>query len=163
MPRGRHAKKISFTHWTFAHGSFGPVSAGVAGLALFPATHEPETLLRLRGNLMASIRGTSAPVKHVSVGIGLILVPEGTGTTVLWSPQTDGDAPWIWVENFDLSYDEQVTDVISNQMQAFRAVIDNKAMRIMRNQETQLVMENTTINGAGSVDVSVVVRALTGK
>jgi len=97
------------------------------------------------------------------VTAGLILVPEGTGTTVLWSPFTDGDAPWIWYDSSLLAYEEMVTDVVDIPlMTASRRVIDNKAMRIIRNQEVQFVVENTTIGSAASCNARVAGRVLSG-
>ncbi len=80
-----------------------------------------------------------------------------------WSPITDGDAPWIWVSYFELAYEEMVTDVIDVPgMSSYRELIDNKAMRIVRNQELQMVAENATIGGASSINLSVSGRTLSG-
>ena len=43
-----------------------------------------------------------------------------------------------------------------------RVVIDNKAMRRIRNQEVQLVIENATIGSAGAANNSLQVRTLFG-
>jgi len=163
MARRRSGKKIDFVHWLGAGFSFAGLGAGVSATTLFAAQHDPETLMRMRGNLIASLEGTQAPGVHVRIAVGLILVPEGTASTTLWSPITDSDAPWIWMEMFDLIYNEAVTDVIAYQGGGvFRATIDNKAMRIVRNQEVQAVFENVTVGGAGGVDVGGQVRALWG-
>ncbi len=82
------------------------------------------------------------------------MVPEGTGSTVLWSPLTDADAPWFYYSTFFLGYEEYVVDVIDSPvLTAYREIIDSKAMRRVRNQEVQLVVENTTIAGAVSVNI----------
>ncbi len=151
------------THWTYTTDIIGAHAAGTAARTLAPAVHETETVLRIRGNLFANLDGAQAPGIMVEVGVGIVLVPEGTGTTVLWSPRADGDAPWIWVEHFALAYDETVTDAIQAGGGFFRAVIDNKAMRKMRNQELQLVVENTTLLTASAINVSVQARFLSGK
>ena len=162
-PRRRSGKKIDFVHWAFAQ-SDSNVSAGTAAVNMFAAQHEPETILRMRGNFMGRLPAGIASSVGADCGVGLILVPEGTGTTVLWSPITDGDAPWIWVDYFNVSYFEQVTDVIANPIPgAYRSTIDNKAMRIMRNQEMQVVFENVTNAGAVTVNFNIKVRALAGK
>jgi hypothetical protein len=117
----------------------------------------------MRGEAVALFDGVQTPGNEVLVSMGIILVPEGTGTTVLWSPFTDGDAPWIWYDVFTLAYEETVTDVIAGQnVLSARRVIDNKAMRIMRNQELQLVIENTTLNNVASVIAHAAGRILTG-
>ena len=97
MARRRSGKKIDFLHWVYGAASSGILSAGTAAIAIIPAQHLPETLMRTRGAVLTGPSGTQGPARSVNVGVGLILVPEGTGTTVLWSPISDGDAPWIWV------------------------------------------------------------------
>ncbi len=163
MARRRSGRKIDFTHWTYASFNAQALGAGQFGALFLPATHEPETWLRIRGSLLSFLPDTSAPDTLISVGIGLIPVPEGTGGTVTWSPITDGDAPWIWVSYFELAYHEKVTDVIAIQnAMAYREVIDNKAMRILRNQEVQCVIENVTIAGADALDCTMSGRVLSG-
>ena len=163
MPQRRSGRKIDFTHWTYGSFSILGLAAGLNGNTVLSAQHLPETLLRLRGSLMAYIDGASVPGKLISVGVGLILVPEGTGTTITWSPITDGDAPWIWVSYFELGYEEMVTDVVDVPgISSYREVIDNKAMRVIKNQEVQAVVENATIGTAAAVNLTLSVRALSG-
>ena len=139
MARRRSGKKIDFVHWTGFSGNVLALSAGTIAVNVFAAQHDPETLMRLRGELTAFIDGLETTGVAFQVSVGLILVPEGTGTTVLWSPFTDADAPWIWYDTMLLAYEEYVTDVlIAPGMPNVRRVIDNKAMRIIRNQEVQL-------------------------
>ena len=161
--RSGFAKKIDNVHWTY--GSFASLafSAGTIASTVYGAQHLPETLLRIRGEVMGYVDGTSVPGGLTAVGMGLIQVPEGTGATVLWSPITDGDAPWIWVSYAMLGYEEGVTDVIANQTaMGFRREIDNKAMRKQRNTEIQWVCENATVASALSVNISGQVRMLHG-
>ena len=146
MARRRGGKKIDFVHWTYASGSFLAQASGTAALTLFSALHLSETLLRIRGHAYAYVDGASAPQGLNEVVMGICAVPEGTGTTVLWSPVTDGDAPWIWVWATIIGYEEMVTDVVDVPgISSARTVVDNKAMRILRNQELQLVIESSTI------------------
>ncbi len=164
MPRSRSGKKIDFVHWTLGQMSPAALGAGTSGATLFAALHEPETLLRMRGNLLAWVDANQAPGVSARISAGVILVPEGTGTTVLWSPITDADAPWIWVEHFMLGYEEMVVDTVDVPgLTSFRAVIDNKAMRISRNQELQGVFENVTAGGAMSINGSLQIRVLAGQ
>ncbi len=164
MARRRSGKKIDFVHWTSFSAGISALTAGTSGVNVLPAQHEPETLLRMRGEWRAGVDGTSAPPTLALIAVGIILVPEGTGTTVLWSPTTDGDAPWIWYDVLHIGYEELVTDVIGSPSLSFaRRVIDNKAMRIVRNQEIQLVIENSTLDGAAQVNVNVAGRILSGK
>ena len=164
MPRRRSGKKIDFVHWTGFAGQTFAFSAGTDADISNVAEHEPSTLMRTRGSLLAYIDGLQAPSGLASFGVGLILVPEGTGTTVLWSPIADSDAPWIWVDYFALGYEEMVTDAVDVPgITSYRSVIDSKAMRIMRNQEIQLVYENVTRGSAVSANIIVEGRILAGK
>ena len=134
------------------------------GIAFISAGTAPTTLLRMRGEVMAALEGAIAPLKTVSVTCGIIKVPEGSGTTVRYSPVTDANAPWVWWWGTTLYYTEYVVDVIGSQLGAVsRAVIDNKAMRKIRpDEELQFVIENVTIDGAGTVNVAYNIRWLQG-
>ncbi len=161
--RGGFAKKIDTVHWTYGSFTFLAQSAGTAAATFLGAQHLPETLLRMRGEWVANFDGFAAPGISVSVTMGLILVPEGTGTTVLWSPITDGDAPWIWWDVLHLFYDEQVADVVASQVtNSGRRVIDSKAMRKIRNTELQAVLEVATIGASQDVNVAGSARVLAG-
>jgi len=150
-------------HWTGFQGSSLAQNAGSVGVTLNPAQHDPETLLRSRGNLLTFMDTTQTPAGLIDVGVGMILVPEGTGTTVLWSPITDDDAPWFWYDRFVVGYEEMVTDVVDVPgITSYRSVIDSKAMRIVRNQEVQLVVEQATLGTAEAINTTVSGRFLTG-
>ncbi len=164
MARRRTGKKIDFVHWTGFSVHADALAAGSIASTAIAAAHEPETILRMRGEFAAYLDGTGAPGVKVQVAAGLILVPEGTGTTVLWSPFTDADAPWLWYDIGILAHEELVVDVIDIPgMSSYRRVVDNKAMRITRNQEVQFVVENSSLLTAKNVNVSLVGRTLTGK
>jgi len=163
MARRRSGKKIDFLHWTFKNFTFAAVAAGTGAGTMLAAQHLPETLMRTRGNLDSYVDGNQAPGVSAFIGVGMILVPEGTGSTVLWSPLTDPDAPWFWFESFSLGYEEYVTDVIDcPNTTGFRAVIDSKAMRIVKNMEVQAVVENVTSIGALSANIHISARFLAG-
>ncbi len=162
--RGRFAKKIEAVHWTL--GTFDEsLAAGTAASTLLAAQHLPETILRSRGEWVAGLSGAIAPGVGVRVACGFVLVPEGTGTTVLWSPISDGDAPWMWWDSMHFFYEESVIDVVASGIPpAGRRVIDSKAMRRSRNQELQFVAEQETVTGfaAGSVQIIGSARVLAG-
>jgi len=164
--RGRHQKKIDTVHWTLIQEQAIALSVGgTVGSTALPAQHLPETLMRIRGEWSATMAVNLADGSGAAVTAGLILVPEGTGTTVLWSPNTDGDAPWIWWDTFGLIYREYVTDAVASDAIANRArVIDSKAMRKVRNRELQFVVENVdpgALTGV-AVDVIMTARVLSG-
>ena len=162
--RSGHAKKIDTVHWTL--GTFGALalaSGASAAVTVGPAQHLPETLMRIRGEWAAAFDGFQSPGVHSRVTAGMVLVPEGTGTTVLWSPETDGDAPWIWWDVFNLLYEEAVQDVVGSQQSLSRhRVIDSKAMRKIRNTELQMVVENVAVAGTPAVNMGGSVRVLAG-
>jgi len=167
MAHGRRsfAKKIQSVHWTGGAWQFIGQAAGVAAGTFGSAQHLPETLMRFRGAWSACLGTAVSATSGALVTCGLIQVPEGTGTTVLWSPFTDADAPWIWWDTFNLLYQEMVTDVIATQNTMSGArVIDSKAMRKLRNTELQIVLENTAIPGytTRTIDVAGSARALSG-
>ena len=156
-------KVIDAIRWNGAHHSFLAVTAGaVAQTMITDGTQE--TLLRIRGQIMAYWDAATAPPKSVDVAIAALVVQAGTGSTVIQKPITDPDAPWLMYERFTLGYEEMVTDVIDVPgLTSFRKEIDNKAMRILREgREVQLVVEQATILAAGPVNVSFSFRALLG-
>jgi len=163
MPHARGQKKIDTVHWTPFIGASLALGAGSAGQTLLAAQHLPETLMRTRGNLLCYADATQVPGALTDVAIGFILVPEGTGSTVLWSPITDGDAPWFYYDRFAIGYEEGVTDVIALQgVPVYRATIDSKAMRKVRNREIQMVVEQVTTGTALSINVTAQGRVLSG-
>jgi len=154
MPR-RSGRKPNL-HWTRVSASQNALAAGSAGNNVSAAAHGTETMLRLRGQLLAYIDGAQAPGSSIIVSVGLILVPDGTGTTVLWDPFNDGDAPWWYFTEFTLGYEEMVTDVVDVPiLTAYRETIDTKAMRIVRSDtELQMVTTNTTQLTAASLNLT---------
>jgi len=163
MPRRRSGRKIDFVHWTGIHFAQGTLGAGTIGALLLAAQHDPETHLRLRAHFLAYVDGLQAPGLEARISMGVIYVPEGTGSTVLWSPETDGDAPWIWYSSFVLGHEEVVADSLHIPgLMIHREVVDSKAMRVVRNQELQIVFENTTIAGAVSANLAFDGRVLSG-
>ncbi len=162
--RSGYQKKLDSVHWTNGGVFVSALSSGTIGATFLNAQHLPETLLRIRGEFTAWPSAAGAPGRAIFVTVGLILVPEGTGTTVTWSPFSDADAPWIWWDTAMIAHEEMVVDVIACQnVLSVRKVIDNKAMRRIRNQELQLVVENTTAASAMAVDVNVDARVLSGQ
>ncbi len=161
--RSRGPKKIGWTHWTGFTGGALALTAGSIAVNLAAAQHTPETLLRTRGVLTAWIDGTVAPGIAAICSVGMCVVPEGTGTTVLWDPFGDDDAPWFYYTEFQLVYEEMVTDVVAlTEIASYREVIDSKAMRKVRNSEIQLVITNTTFGSALGMNVQLNGRFLAG-
>ncbi len=157
--------KIESLRWSGGTFTFNALSAGSAALTFITASTEEDTLLRMRGEILAYIDAASAPPKLVSVAVGAIKALGGQGTTVVVNPNADDESPWFLYERFTLGYEEMVTDVIDVPgLTVFRKEIDLKAMRIFRpNDEAQLAVANTTLNGASAVNVVVNIRGLFGQ
>jgi len=149
-------------HWTGFSTNAQAFGAGVFAATVSAAQHDRETLMRTRGTLLCYPDDVQAQGTLAEVSVGMVLVPEGTGATVLWSPLTDADAPWFWYTTFFVGNEETVTDVVpAFSVSGYREVIDSKAMRRSRNQEIQCVWENTTRAVAVSVNCFLAGRFLT--
>ncbi len=160
----RGGRKIGWKHWSGFSGGATAFAAGTIAVNIAAALHEPETILRTRGSLLCYVDGAQAPGTLTQIGVGMCLVPEGTSTTVLWSPITDPDAPWFWYSRFHVGYEEMVTDVVDvPAISGYREVIDSKAMRkVPQSTEVQLVIESVTALTAVSVNLLTTGRILTG-
>ncbi len=162
--RSGFAKKIDFVHWTYGSFSKLALSAGTSAVSVFAEQHLPETLLRMRGEIVVYADGAQAPGALASIGCGIRAVPSGTDATVLTSPISQGDAPWIWLGYYMIGHEEGVVDVLALSGLGFvRDVIDSKAMRKLdQNTELQFVVENATVGSAVTVNIAGQVRILTG-
>ncbi len=160
-PTGRRSSRMKVWR-NFSVGAFAQSAGSVAVMAFASEQLREKTLIRIRGNIVTWVDGVAAPATAAIVTLGLIVVPEGTGTTVLQAPFTDSQRPWIWYESFMVGYEEMVTDVIDiPALTSFRAVIDSKSMRkVPPDSELQMVFENTTSNGAETVNTCVEGRVL---
>ncbi len=168
MPRrrGGFQKKIDYTRWVGGQVNAFALGAGTSGQIFASSVADrAETLLRTRGKVVCWVVGPEAPPVSADIGMGLIVVPSGTGATVTSSPIADENAPWLWYTRFTIGYEEMVTDVIDIPgLSIFREVVDSKAMRIIRpDREIQFVVENTTVSGALSVNISFNARMLFGQ
>jgi len=162
-PRGK--KKIEAIRWVgFQANALAMATATPVGVTMITAGTLPETIMRTRGQLFAGVDGLTPPARLIDVAVGFILVPEGTGTTVLWGPITDPNAPWFYYSRFVLGYEEAVVDVVDYPgYTTYRETIDSKAMRIVRpDHELQVVFEQLTIANALPCNVSVSGRFLNG-
>ncbi len=157
-------KKIDSVSWDVSNGFSAAQSQGTQAINFASVGTIPTTWMRIRGEISAWIDGLEAPAVSCRCTYGLILVPEGTGTTVLFDPVADGNAPWLLYGSAELAYEEHVVDVIGNPgMTSFRHTIDNKAMRIIRPDiEIQMVVVNTTTTSAASFNFGYQLRWLQG-
>ncbi len=168
MARGsrRPAKTIDNLRWSGGVvTTFTSISAGAFGGTVLSAGVPRETIMRTRGEVMVWKDATSAPGIGILVSCGLVLVPEGQGSTVIWDPFSDAEAPWFWHQEVFIGYEEMVTDVVDVPgITSARIVVDSKAMRKANvDEEIQMVVTNTTAGGtAASVNVVGAFRFLLG-
>ena len=165
MARAR-TKKIDNVFWGSSGAGFLAVGAGSdAGFNAIGVGTQAATLLRVRGSFRAWLDGVQDPgVSIVLVQAGLILVPEGSGVTVQYSPASDSNAPWLYYTSGIISYEESVANVIAiSGLDMFEDRIDNKAMRRIRpDVEVQFVVSNTAIQGTAAINAAFGVRILQG-
>ncbi len=167
MARKRGAGRRTDYRWILGQASFSALGTGSSAAITVGAASSSfsETLMRVRGNLMAYVDTTQAPGGATRYGLGLIKAQAGQGTTVLSLPLTDGFAPWIWYATFGLAYEEMVTDVVDVPgVTSYRERIDSKAMRkLPPDVELQLVIQSATVLGGGvAANVQVELRMLLG-
>jgi len=167
MARGRRSgRKIDNLRWEVMGGTAAALAAGSVGVSILSSGASlPETVMRTRGNLLGYIDGAQAPGGLARVAVGLNVVPEGTGTTVLRLPFTDANDPsWFYHSVFFLGYEEGVIDVVDVPgITSFREIIDSKAMRRAGpDEEVQMVVEQSTVLAAISVNVVIGGRILLG-
>ena len=162
--RSRGGKVIDNLRWLGMSGDVNALAAGTVGVAILSSTASRDTIMRTRGQFMAYLDGVQAPGVRINCGVGLWVVPEGTGTTVLGSPLSDPDADWFWYDTFSLAYEEAVANVISLPgADTFRTVVDSKAMRRPGfDTEVQFVMENVTFGSSSAVNAVLSGRILLG-
>ena len=164
MARAR-VKKIDNLLWDISSGGFTGVAAGTsAGLVFIAVGTIPTTLLRMRGTFRAWIDGVQAPGGISLIQAGVIKVPEGSGTTVRYSPALDGNAPWVYYASGIVAYEEMVADAVAiSGLELFNDHVDNKAMRRIRpDEEFQFVVSNTAISGAVAINAAYGIRFLQG-
>jgi len=163
--RGRPAKTIDNLRWTGGQVAFsGAQAAGSIAINVLGAGVPRETIMRTRGQVFVGMDSGQVPGRLVLVSMGLVLVPEGQSTTVIWDPFNDSEAPWFWFHESIIGYEEGVTDVVDYPgYTTDRVMVDSKAMRKANvDEEVQFVITNTTVNGSAPVNVVGAFRFLLG-
>ena len=164
--RASRATRLSTRWFGFTSStSFLAQAAGPLAVAVSTAGGIKNTIMRTRGQLISYIDGAAPPGGLVQMFVGMVVVPEGSGTSVRYDPQDDSNAPWFYYNTFMVGYEEQVTDVVSAQgLTVFRDTIDNKAMRLLQpDEEVQLVVKNVTVGAAESINTVLTGRFLIGE
>ncbi len=156
MARGRGGprrpgKTIDNLRWSGGQAiAVNTLTAGSQAVNALAAGVPRETIMRTRGEVLVYIDSAQAPSGLALISMGLVLVPEGQSSTVIWDPFNDSEAPWFWFQEVFVGYEEMVIDVIDVPgITAHRIIVDSKAMRRANvDEEVQFVVTNTTVNGA---------------
>jgi len=162
----RPPKKITTLRWKGVKASALGLSAGSVASVALAAESFPDTVMRTRGELVGTLDGVQPGTGILTRwSFGLVCVPEGTSSTVIWSPIADANAPWFVYATGHLGYDEYVDDVVQGgAMSSFRMDIDSRAMRkCPPDMELQAVFEQETIAGASPVNLAFAGRILLGR
>ena len=157
--RGRRADY----DWEGAFIASTALNAGAAVQFELFLSDSAETLVRVRGMVAAWLRD-SAPAAgdQCVVSWGLMVAP--TGSTIAVTPGTDPGANWFWHQFQLLSSEFAVAATYNDLLASQRDVVDNKAMRRLREDEAVfLVVENSDATGAPVVTLSAALRVLTAR
>jgi len=162
--RSRGTKKIDFTQWEGDSGSAAAIASAGTNSDTLATSTQASTLLRTRGEIVASIDGPTDG-DRCSVACGILVATEeqvAVGSTAMPDPAADLDADWLW-HGYLLMLSQAVTELSGNVTLARRLTIDSKAMRRMH-PTTSLVMRvtNTALTGTPAVDVVWATRHLFG-
>ncbi len=164
MARSR-VKKIDNLFWGVASGFVSALSSGSTNARNFTGVGtQATTVLRIRGEALGYFDAAQAPGSSCLIQYGVIQVPEGSTTTVLYSPADDSNAPWLLYGIMAVGYEEMVVDAIAIAgLEMARHTIDNKAMRRLRpDVELQLAVSNVAIVGTPAVNFLYGMRVLQG-
>ena len=167
--RSSFQKKIDTRSWdTTLHGQItaldlaeGAIAIGDLGATFTAAA---VTILRIRGRLIAQL-DAGAVDERASIAVGIIIVTTrafnaGSGSMPL--PQDNGENQWIWHDYVQLTSGAEVAANDTGLID--RVVIDSKAMRKMKGDETLAFMAQVadSVDGGGTVDMMYGVRFLFG-
>ena len=112
MARARGGKRIQELRWSLVTGRATALAPGSVAVNMLPAQTFGQTVMRTRGELLVWLDGAQAPGSLCRWAFGLVVVPEGQGTTVVWAPLTDPNAPWFAYQSGHLGYEEFVIDAV---------------------------------------------------
>ena len=159
MPRGRSGRRTDYTWNGTVFGSAN--AADTASIQVIATIAGPGTLMRSRGELVASIDAPTDGDK-VIISYGLIIADDDqvtAGVTAFPNPQTDMDANWLWHGFIPLL--AQAANL--EHAAVGRLTIDSKAMRRMKqNDQVVLVIKPGSQAGTPVTDTAGGVRLLVG-
>ena len=147
--------------WIGGGSTFSALAGGASGgITAITAGNVSQTIMRTRGSLLVHIDTTPSAGEVAQIGVALLIVPGGTGTTVTSNPLANPDAPYFYYETFHLASEDTAVAVDAG-LKMYRSVVDVKAMRVLRpDQEVQFLAEVVNVAGAMSVNISLAFRML---
>jgi len=168
MARSRNAgKKIDFTQWTLGSATAFSIDGtpGTGAVNVLSAGTSPATIMRIRGSfdIWLDVATAIAVGDLIRWAAGMIVMPEGQGTTVVSSPIADGNASWLWYATGILTSELASTWDPAEGGMYHREVVDSKAMRVIRpDREVQFVVEGVDISGTSVLNCHLNARFLLG-
>ncbi len=160
MARQRSGRKTDYT-WIVTSGAVTAQGATQQRIAV-AVFNSSGTVMRVRGELMASMNGPSAADITV-LGVGLIVATDAqvtAGAASFPSPLSVGDADWMWHGFVPLVSQGVVEDQFGN---VGKIIVDTKAMRRVKpNEQLVLVADAVLLVGTATVDLAFGVRVLFG-
>ena len=167
MARRSSGRKADYT-WGATSGNIDALDLGVGADGLgstalgFGVTG---TLVRIRGLIIAELDPAAATAESGLVAVGIIKVMVdafNAGIGSLPNPADDPGAEWVWFGHLFVSTASQFGGAEEGANQVTRLVIDSKAMRRFKSNETMVLMASV-VNSAdqgGTVDLRYSYRAL---
>ena len=133
--------------WTLGSFVVASLAAGAsASFAVIPGGITSQTIMRVRGSWSVWMDSSTVAADVVRFAIGLLTVQSGATAASL--PLTDGEAPFFWYDIVTLAAEEVLGGTRAG-MSNYRAVIDGKAMRVLRpDRDVLCVMESADVVGA---------------
>jgi len=144
----RSGQRRRRTHWTDIAGAATIVSSGSSLLATSVASHEGETIVRIRGlvTLVGSIFTADGDGFFGAFGVGVVTTAAATaGVTSIPTPITEGGWDGWMLHNY-LAIERGETGV-SDGAGFHRVVLDSKAMRKLNEDESLVFVWEGTETG----------------
>ena len=156
MARGRTQGRRADYNWIGGTGQISSVAETNALGTGFVVIDTASTIVRVRGNLLASLDFVAVDERYV-LGVGLIVVTDAAavaGAASLPSPTDNADAEWLWHQFIPLAT-QTAAQTDSNGNQSRMVEIDSKAMRkVKTNSRLVMVADGVRQAGAPVCDVT---------
>ena len=164
-PAVRSARRPTFWQGTNIDSSIVSASAQVLTIvteAILEGVPNP-TIIRVRGNLLLVPTAVTANARlHLTMGI-MVADVRAVAVPATPLPLDDIGSDWLWWSNRSVIADGSGTPPLedSGDMLISRVEIDGKAMRkVQPNQVLILVLQNSAVNGTGTIRATGVLRML---